>query len=114
MTGPEHWSEASLILTDDPCEYGCPHSGCQHEMRQLARAQVHALLALTEAYVAGAIMRPEDRDEWDRATGRLEAGNPGGADPDRPETWAFGEAPVMAGQPDEPQGGPDMPDPEET
>ena len=74
MTGPEHWREADLILTgdSDPCSYGCPHSGCPHEMAMIARAQVHALLALTEAVVAGATMRPEDRDEWDRATGRLE------------------------------------------
>ena len=47
MTGPEHWREADLILTSDPCEYGCPHSGCSHEMRQIARAQVHAALAAT-------------------------------------------------------------------
>lgn len=71
MTGPEHWKEADLILSEDPCEYGCPHSGCAHEMRQIARAQVHAALALADAYVAGAVMRPEDRDEWDRVTGRL-------------------------------------------
>jgi hypothetical protein len=51
MTGPEHWTEADQILTDDPCEYGCPHSGCQHEMRQLVRAQVHATLALAAAPV---------------------------------------------------------------
>jgi hypothetical protein len=45
MTPAEHWNEADQILTDEPCEYGCPHSGCPHEMRQLARAQVHAMLA---------------------------------------------------------------------
>jgi len=74
MTGPEHWEEADLILSSDPCEYGCPHGGCQHEMRMIARAQVHALLAVAEAFVASVVMRPEDRDAWDRATGRLEAG----------------------------------------
>ena len=75
MTGPEHWEEAALILSGDPCEYGCPHSGCPHEMRMIARAQVHATLALAAAVVDGpAVMRPEDRDAWDRATGRLEAG----------------------------------------
>jgi hypothetical protein len=75
MTGPEHWREADQILLgdSDPCSYGCPHSGCVHEMAMIARAQVHATLALAEAHVAGAVMRPEDRDEWDRATGRLEA-----------------------------------------
>jgi len=45
MTPAEHWTEADLILTGDPCEYGCPHSGCSHEMRMIARAQVHATLA---------------------------------------------------------------------
>ena len=123
----------------------------------IARAQVHALLALAEAYVAGATMRPEDRDEWDRVTERLEPGELGepgtgraamrrfmrehplspsdyvqrssgcaetsdgahagdwydsgrcgacgllgpqladGPDPDRPETWIFGEPPETTG-----------------
>jgi len=74
MTGPQHWQEADLILTSDPCSYGCPHSGCPHEIAMLARAQVHATLALAAAVVDGpAVMRPEDRDEWDRATGRTDA-----------------------------------------
>jgi hypothetical protein len=46
MTPGEHWREADLIMSGDPCEYGCPHSGCQDEMRMIARAQVHAVLAL--------------------------------------------------------------------
>jgi hypothetical protein len=75
MTGPEHYREADQILTDDPCDYGCPHTGCEHEIARTARAQVHATLALADAVVAGAVMRPEDRDEWDRVTGRLDAGN---------------------------------------
>jgi hypothetical protein len=74
VNGPEHWREADLILSGDPCEYGCPHGGCPHEMRMIARAQVHALLAVAEAFVANVVMRPEERDAWDRATGRLEAG----------------------------------------
>jgi hypothetical protein len=64
MTGPEHWAEADLILSGDPCEYGCPHGGCQHEMRMIARAQVHATLALTAAVVAGADMKLADRAGW--------------------------------------------------
>ena len=75
MNGPQHWEEADRILVgdSDPCSYGCPHSGCPHEMAMIARAQVHAQLALAAAVVDGpAVMRPEDRDEWDRATGRLE------------------------------------------
>ena len=77
MTGPEHFAEAEGIVLGERCDFGCPHGGCAHEMAYLARAQVHALLALTEAYVAGATMRPEDRDEWDRVTGRLEPGELG-------------------------------------
>jgi hypothetical protein len=26
MNGPEHWTEADLILTADRCEYGCPRT----------------------------------------------------------------------------------------
>jgi hypothetical protein len=77
VTGPEHWREADLIVTQDPCSYGCPHAGCEHEMASLARAQVHATLALAAAVADGpAVMRPKDRDEWDRATGRLEDEEP--------------------------------------
>lgn len=82
MTGPEHWSEADLMLSDDPCDYGCPHSGCQHEMRKLARAQLHATLALAAATAAGSRMCPEDRRAWDEATADRAAGpcdhEPGG------------------------------------
>lgn len=49
MTGPEHYQEAERCLLGDSCEYGCPHSGCEHEMRLIARAQAHATLALTAA-----------------------------------------------------------------
>jgi len=69
MTGPEHFEESERLLNEDSCEYGCPHSGCRHERRLIARAQAHATLALAAAVVTGAVMRPEDRDEWDRATG---------------------------------------------
>jgi hypothetical protein len=73
VTGPENYREAVAILTGESCDYGCPHTGCAHEAAYLARAQVHATLALAAAVVDGpAVMRPEDRDEWDRATGRLE------------------------------------------
>jgi hypothetical protein len=47
MTGPEHFEEAERELMEDGgCEYGCPHAGCDHEMAHIARAQVHATLAL--------------------------------------------------------------------
>ena len=70
MTGPEHWREADLILTGDadPCSYGCPHSGCPHEMAMIARAQVHAALALA----AATALPGEHPGDWQR------------------EIWAFG------------------------
>jgi hypothetical protein len=49
MTGPEHYKEAQNIVMDERCDYGCPHSGCQHEMAYLERALVHATLALAAA-----------------------------------------------------------------
>ena len=76
MTGPEHWREADLILTGDadPCSYGCPHSGCPHEMAMIGRAIAHGLLALAAVTIdANLTMSLPVRDERDRATGRLEA-----------------------------------------
>ena len=76
MNGPQHWHEADLILTGDadPCSYGCPHTGCPHEMAMIARAQVHAVLALAAATALGGVtpdaaagQRPPR--EWNRATG---------------------------------------------
>jgi hypothetical protein len=51
MTGPEHYREADLLLTnpDGACEYGCPHSGCEHAIYLVVRAQAHATLALAAA-----------------------------------------------------------------
>ena len=67
MTGPEHWEEADRILTGESCDYGCPHTGCIHEVAYLARAQVHSTLALTAAVVAGAGMKAADRAGWQAA-----------------------------------------------
>jgi hypothetical protein len=73
MTGPEHWCEADQILLgdSDPCSYGCPHSGCPHEMAMIARAQVHATLALAAATAlrgtGGRGLPPVDFAEWARA-----------------------------------------------
>jgi hypothetical protein len=69
MNGPEHWREADLILTGESgsCEYGCPHSGCPHEMRLIARAQAHGLLALAAAVIAGTALSPAGRHEWQKA-----------------------------------------------
>lgn len=76
MTGPEHYrlAEAKLAAAR---EIASPASGHSDEDAirligmALQRAQVHATLALAAAIVDGpAVMRPEDRDDWDRATGR--------------------------------------------
>jgi hypothetical protein len=68
MNGPANYREAALLL-ENSCDYGCPHAGCQHEMAYLARAQVHATLALAATQVDGAaVMRPADRHEWLKAT----------------------------------------------
>jgi hypothetical protein len=69
MTGPNNYREAVLITEDSRCDYGCPHTGCQHEMAYLARAQVHATLALTAAVIAGTAdkIMPVIRDEWLKA-----------------------------------------------
>ena len=67
MTGPEHFSEAQQLLAQG-CDYGCPHAGCAHEMAYLARAQVHATLALA----AATALPGEHPGDWQR------------------EIWAFG------------------------
>ena len=74
MKGPQHWEEADKILTvGDPCSYGCPHTGCPHEMAMIGRAIAHALLALGDLAMLSAVMGLEERDEWDRATGRMDS-----------------------------------------
>ena len=68
MTGPEHYREAEWLLEQLP---GIPHDYLVPEW--IGRAQVHATLALAAAVADGpAVMRPQDRDERDRATGRLD------------------------------------------
>jgi hypothetical protein len=77
FSGPQHWREADLILTgDDPCSYGCPHNGCPHEMAMIARAQVHATLALA---AATALIDEKPRSgsfdawrEWNQVAGRAD------------------------------------------
>ncbi len=67
FSGPQHWAEADLILAGDadPCSYGCPHTGCPHEMSMLIRAIGHGLLALAAATMSG--LTPADRHEWLKA-----------------------------------------------
>jgi len=72
MNGPQNYREADLILTGprDPCEYGCPHTGCPHEMAAITRAIAHGLLSLTAAVIAtaGHRINPANRREWLMAT----------------------------------------------
>ena len=67
MSGPAHYREADLILAGDRCDYGCPHTGCQHEMRMIGLAIAHALLALTAATMTRTGLTPADRHEWQKA-----------------------------------------------
>jgi len=72
VNGPEHYAKAqqhlaaaASIETD-----GYEDSISAWHQRQ---AQVHATLATAAAFVDGpAVMRPEERDAWDRVTGRRE------------------------------------------
>jgi hypothetical protein len=71
VTGPEHYAEAERLL--GPAMTSSGSFTLPKAPDVIATAQVHATLALAAAMVDGPmIMRPEDRDEWDRATGRLE------------------------------------------
>ena len=72
MNGPANFREADLILTgDDPCSYGCPHSGCPHEMASLTRAIAHAIQANTAANLVSGFLglTPAERHEWMKAAG---------------------------------------------
>jgi hypothetical protein len=66
MTGTDNYREAQrhLELAAGHCDRG-DVMAMQYE---LGCAQARALLALAAAVVTGAVMRPEDRDEWDSAT----------------------------------------------
>jgi hypothetical protein len=77
MNGPQHWEEADLILSGEACEYGCPHAGCAHEMRMIARAQVHAALALAAAVACSRLgeLPARDAGAWQRLVG-TQAGAP--------------------------------------
>ena len=80
MTGPEHYRQAEELLANAgdwmDADYGWKANLTAAERRaykmaDLGAAQVHATLALATAFVDGpAVMRPEDRDDWDHATGR--------------------------------------------
>jgi hypothetical protein len=67
MTGADNYREAQrhLELAAGHCDRG-EALAMQYE---LGCVQARALLALAAAVVTGTVMRPEDRDEWDHATG---------------------------------------------
>jgi hypothetical protein len=69
VNGPESFTEGILQLQSG-CDYGCPFSGCVHEIAYIARAQAHltaALVAVTFATGAHRL-QPADRHEWLKAT----------------------------------------------
>ena len=75
MNGPAHYAEAENCLGN--ARHASDNGRDEDAAFWQREAQVHATLAVAAAVVDGpAVMRPEDRDEWDRATGRLQ---PGGA-----------------------------------
>jgi hypothetical protein len=65
MTGAEHCRAAEGLLGQG-CEYGCP--GCERKARAIARAQVHATLALAAATGVNSASKDE-RQEWQRVAG---------------------------------------------
>jgi hypothetical protein len=67
MNGPQNYREADLILDGDRCSYGCPHTGCEHEMATLLAALVHSVQALTVATLVRSGLTPADRLEWLKA-----------------------------------------------
>src|SRR4029077_15588033 len=96
MTGPEHFEEAERCLLGDSCEYGCPHSGCEHEMRLIARAQAHFTAALAAATALSRFgeMPADDADEWLRAVQTETAEGTGqGADVTSGDALAVGSMP---------------------
>jgi hypothetical protein len=73
MTGADHYREAESLIQRALEASDGETATCWSFDEAIRAAQVHALLALAAAVVDGpAVMRPEDRDEWDRVTGRLE------------------------------------------
>jgi hypothetical protein len=59
MTGPEHYREAEQLLRSDP------EAGTAVVERRIARAQVHAILALAAATAIGA--EGPDAGPWHQA-----------------------------------------------
>jgi hypothetical protein len=74
VTGPEHYrlAEDKLRQAHDIAKPGSGHTD-EDAMRLiaigLARAQVHATLALAAAHVAGLFLHPDTQAAWDAAAG---------------------------------------------
>jgi hypothetical protein len=67
VNGPANYREATAITEDARCDYGCPHTGCTHEMAYLLRALVHSVQALTVAVLGRGSLTLADRHEWQTA-----------------------------------------------
>jgi hypothetical protein len=68
MNGPAHWAkgEEHLARADAIETDGDEDSMSAWHQRQ---AQVHMTAAATAAWLAVAVIRPDDRDAWDHAMG---------------------------------------------
>jgi hypothetical protein len=72
MSGPQHYAKAEEHLAAAAAIETDGHDDSMSAWHQ-RQAQAHATLATAAASAASrAIMRPEERDEWDRVTGHLE------------------------------------------
>jgi hypothetical protein len=64
----EQFAEASVYAYQKWGEYGDP-AELKAAKWQQAQGQLHATLATAAAFLAVAVIRPDDRYEWDRAMG---------------------------------------------
>jgi hypothetical protein len=71
MTGPQHYAKAEEHLAAAAAIETDGHDDSMSGWHQ-RQALVHATLALADMTALSAVMSLEERDEWDRATGRLE------------------------------------------
>jgi hypothetical protein len=74
MTGPENYDEAQRLLADG-LDCACPRADCEHAAVVLARAQVHATLALAAA-TALKVTTPEGMNSADKQAWREAAATP--------------------------------------
>lgn len=68
MNGPQHWARAEEHLARAGAIETDGHDDSTSAWHQ-RQAAVHATLAAAAAWLAVAVIRPADRDAWDRAMG---------------------------------------------